>query len=122
MKQRPRKVILNETLADWSAAYLAMWKALESFDPKADRWSEPVEFDSREERIQAAQEALACAEQRQKADNEKTRDVILFREMIRKLTAGAPFAAAETEFALRLRDLGSSLADQSVAAANVAEH
>jgi hypothetical protein len=115
-------VLLNEDLADWSAAYLAMWKALESFDPKADRWSEPAEFGTREERIQAAHEAIAGAEQRHKVNDEKRRDVVAFQEIIRKLTAGAPFAAAETEFALRLRDLGSSLADQSVTAANVAEH
>ena len=57
-------VKVNEELADRSALYLAMWKALEAFDPKVDRWSEPVSFGSQKERAKAAEGAISRFSQR----------------------------------------------------------
>jgi len=120
MRQGRRKVLLNDQLAAWSAAYLAMWKALESFDPQADRWSEPVDFGGREERIQAAENAIARARQRVEADIERERDIRTFRKHLEQLIVGAPFGHEEAEFTGYVRRAGSSLADRSVVAAGMA--
>ena len=61
-------VKVNEELADRSAAYLAMWKALEAFDPKVDRWSEPVSFGSQKERAKVAEGAISRFSQRHPID------------------------------------------------------
>ena len=116
-------MLLNEQLADWSAVYLAMWKALESFDLNADRWSEPVSFGNRDERLKAAENAISRVRQRygNPFDEERERDVQAFREHVRRLSTGAPFGAEEARFTQRIRQIGSSLADQSVVAANTAE-
>jgi hypothetical protein len=88
MKQRPKRVFLDEKLADWSAAYLAMWTALESFDPKADRWSDPIDFGGPEKRLAAADQAIARAS-RHGADPDSTRDIQGFRQEIDRLTSAA---------------------------------
>jgi len=119
--QGQRKVILYEKLADWSAAYLAMWKALESFDPKSDRWSEPIDFGSSGERIRAAENAVSRARQRHGTDEEKERDVQSFQDHVARLASGAPFNPDQAGFANHVRRIGSALADQSVVAAQTAE-
>src|SRR5713226_4348706 len=123
MKQRPRKVLLNEELADWSAVYLAMWKALESFDPSADRRSEPVSFGSRQERIRAAENAISRVKQRHgnPLTTEKEQDIRDFHGYLQRLIDGASFGAKEADFTRQVRQIGSSLADQSVVAVQVAE-
>ena len=108
MNRGPYKVLLDEKLADWSAAYLAMWKALESFDPKADRWSEPVDFGDAAKRHGAAEIAIARA-QRHGSDTDKDRDILRFQEQ---------FSSREPDpkFLSHLRGEGSRLADDSVRA------
>lgn len=119
MKRGLKKVLLNEKLADWSAAYLSMWKALESFDPKADRWSEPVSFGNREDRIKAAETAISRVA-RCETDQEKQGDVDQFREHIKRLLSGTPYGPEEARFTQHVRRLGSMLADQSVVVAGLA--
>ena len=113
MRQRPKRVFLNDKLADWSAAYLTMWKALESRDPNADRWSEPADFGTLEQRRQAAEEAIIRA-LRHGSDAETDRDLQTFRE---ELSRPAP----NSQFLERLRQRGAFLADESVTAAHTAE-
>ncbi len=119
MTQRPKRVFLDEKLADWSAAYLAMWTALESFDPKADRWSDPVDFGGPEKRLGAAEQAIARA-LRHGDDPEAARDIQAFRQEVGRLTADAS-RVPDSGFLQRLRDRGSLLADESVTAAHTAE-
>lgn len=119
MRQRPKRVFLDEKLADWSAAYLAMWTALESFDPKADRWSDPVDFGGPEKRLAAAEQAIARAS-RHGADSDSTRDIQAFRQEIDRLQGAAP-RVPDAAFLQHLRDRGSLLADESVTAAHTAE-
>ena len=121
MKQGPRKVLLDEKLADWSAAYLAMWKALESFDPTADRWSEPADFGSRQERIQAADNAITRAGTHGVGQDQQ-QDIQAFRDQLSRLAGGSSYGPEQDQFVQHVRRIGSSLADQSVTAANVAEH
>ena len=121
MQQGPRKVLLDQKLAGWSAAYLAMWKALESFDPKADRWSEPVNFGSRQERIQAAENAIARAGTTGISQNQQ-QDIEAFRDQLTRLATGSPYGPEQDQFVQHVRQIGSSLADQSVTAASVAEN
>ena len=119
MKQRPKRVFLDEKLADWSAAYLAMWTALESFNPKADRWSDPIDFGGPEKRLAAAEQAIARAS-RHGTDPDSTRDIQGFRQEIDRLTSAAS-QIPDAGFLLHLRDRGSLLADESVTAAHTAE-
>ena len=114
-------MLLDQKLADWSAAYLAMWKALESFDPKADRWSEPVDFGSRQERIQAAENAIARAGTHG-VGRDQQQDIQAFHDQLSRLAGGSPYGPEQDQFVQHVRQIGSSLADQSVTAANVAEH
>src|SRR6266849_5171155 len=120
MRRGPKRVILDEKLADWSAAYLAMWNALESFDPQADRWSEPVSFGDREERIRAAQNAISRVKQRYGPDAERECDIQRFHEHVKRLANGASYGAEVAQFTRRVRQAGSSLADASVVASGAA--
>ncbi len=109
-------VSLNEELADLSGVYLAMWKALESFDSRADRWSDPVDFGSRKERIQTARDALTRFRGRY-ADShevELTRDVDEYERLLGQLAAGEDFEAVASTFCNNVRKKGSELADKSV--------
>lgn len=119
MRQRPKRVFLDEKLADWSAAYLAMWTALESFDPKADRWSDPVDFGGPEKRLGAAEQAIARAS-RHGTNPDAARDIQAFRREVDRLTNDAS-QVPDARFLQHLRDRGSLLADESVTAANTAE-
>ena len=112
-------MFLDEKLADWSAAYLAMWTALESFDPKADRWSDPIDFGGPEKRLSAAEQAIARAS-RHGTDPDSTRDIQAFRQQVVRLTSDAS-QGPDAMFLQHLRDRGSLLADESVTAANTAE-
>ena len=116
------RVLLNKKLADKSAAYLAMWKALESFDQEADRWAEPVSFGGREDRIQAAQNAIIRFRDRHlgAVDEEMERDVQTFQTFLQRLSSGSTYDATVDQFCWRLRDRGSALADQSVTVARTA--
>ncbi len=117
----PPKVQLNEELAGWSAAYLAMWKALEVYDPGADRWSEPAPFGDAQERKTAAIQAIARVRERY-PDPQREQDAAIFQQTIQGLEQGRrTFGPEEKELADRLRETGSCLADQSVTAANTAQ-
>ena len=117
----PRKVQLSEELADWSAAYLAMWKDLEAFDPAADRWSEPAPFGDANHRKTSALEAIARVGQRYPRNLQREQDIAAFQQAMQALQEGQAFSPADASLATSLRDIGSSLADQSVTAANTAE-
>jgi hypothetical protein len=112
----PRDIVsINDALADGSAAYLAMWSALESFNPEGDRWSEPFDFGSRDERIKNAENAIArFHETVKRSDPQVSRDVETFRKYVRALAEGLDFSEAIRGFSLSLRQRGSELADESV--------
>ncbi len=109
-------VKVNEELADRSALYLAMWKALEEFDPKVDRWSEPVSFGSQKERTRAADDAISRFNQRHPdaPHDDLDRDVPTYRTHLKSLTKGLAHTAEVAEFASYVRSKGSHLADESV--------
>lgn len=123
-----RGVSLNEELADLSGVYLAMWKALESFDSRVDRWSDPVDFGSRKERIQTARNALTRFRGRYidphkdelppgdelTHEVELTRDVDEYERLLGQLAAGEDFEAVASTFCNNIRKKGSELADESV--------
>ena len=129
-----RGVSLNEELADLSGVYLAMWKALESFDSRVDRWSDPVDFGTREQRIQTARDALTRFrgryidphEDELPPGDELTHEVELTREvdlaraaneyerLLGQLADGKDFEAVASTFCNNIRKKGSELADESV--------
>ena len=111
-----RKVNLNQEMADLSGVYMAMWKALESFDTRADRWSAPVDFGSREQRIQTARDALTRFRGRYGDSHERelTRDVDGYERLLGRLAAGEDFEAVASTFCNTIRKMGSDLADKSV--------
>jgi len=126
-------VSYNPTLGNLSSAYLAMWSALQSFDPEADRWAEPADFGTRQERIRRARQAVergrpgaieatvpAPQVDRSLAD-ELDRDTRRFEDILKKLEAGEPFTRAMREFAEHLGSEGSRLSDESVSLASVAQ-
>ncbi len=122
------EVSYNAALGNCSAAYLAMWTALESFDPEADRWSEPTDFGSREERIRRAREALKRgfpkgteATVPSRVGKELDRDARKFESILSKLNAGASFTPSMRTFAHRLGLQGSRLSDESVSLASAAQ-
>lgn len=105
-----------------------MWKALESFDSRVDRWSDPVDFGTREQRIQTARDALTRFRGRyidpHKDDlppgNELTREVELdraaneYERLLGQLAASKDFEAVASTFCNNIRKKGSELADESV--------
>ena len=109
-------VKVNEELADRSAVYLAMWKALEAFDPKVDRWSEPVSFGSQKERTKAAEDAISRFNQRHPnaSHDDLDRDIPIYRTHLDSLAKGLDYTAQVAEFASYVRSQGSRLADGSV--------
>jgi len=118
---RSEKVVLILELADRSAAYLAMWKALESFDPKADRWAEPIAVGNQQERMATAQVTLDLLRQRHGMEEETERDILTFQQYLKTLSGQAGnFGADAAQFCRHLRDTGCSLAKQSVAQAGQA--
>lgn len=123
-------VSYNATLGSLSAAYLAMWTALQSYDPEADRWAEPIDFGSREKRVRRAREAIKLGRPEsimpsRKADvalgDELDRDAREFEDILQQLEAGKPFSATMRKFADRVGAEGSRLSDESVALASVAQ-
>ena len=115
-------VKVNEELADRSAVYLAMWKALEAFDPKVDRWSEPVSFGSQKERAKAAEGAISRFSQRHPnaPRDDLDRDISTYRTHLNSLAKGLPYTAQVAEFASYVRSQGSRLADESVSVGKIA--
>lgn len=109
-------------LADRSAAYLAMWIALDRFNPQADRWAEPVSFGARDKRIQDAREAVELLRRRHegKLGPETERDIRAFEEQIDRLRSDSSFRPEAAELARRLRALGRALAKESVELAGLA--
>ena len=107
---------LIEELADLSGVYLAMWKALEFFDTGVDRWSDPVDFGTREERIQRAQDALTRFRRRytDSHEHELTGVVDEYERLLGELAAGEDFEAVASTFCKKIRKRGSELADKSV--------
>lgn len=55
------KFVICELHSALSSAYLAMWKALESYDPRLDKWSEPSDFGGQENKFKAALELIEKA-------------------------------------------------------------
>ena len=123
-------VSYNATLGSLSAAYLAMWTALQSYDPEADRWVEPIDFGSREKRVRRAREAIKLGRPEsvppsREADvalgEELDRDVRGFEDILKQLEAGKPFSVTMRKFADHVGAEGSRLSDESVALASVAQ-
>jgi hypothetical protein len=112
-------VRIDQEKADRSAAYLAMWKALESFSPQADRWSEPTDFGDRAQRLRSAEEAISVA-RRHGSDPQLEGDIAAYQVEVSRLRQTGS-AGPEPQLVRRLRDTGSTLADASVTAANTAE-
>ncbi len=123
-----RGVSLNEKLADLSGVYLAMWKALESFDSRVDRWSDPVDFGTREQRIQTARDALTRFRGRYidphedelppgdelTPEVELTRAANEYERLLGQLADGEDFEAVASTFCDNVQKKGSELADESV--------
>ena len=116
------KVVLNRKLADLSDAYLAMALALDIFNPKRDRWSEPCDFGNQQERAHHANEAIARLEQRQPGaiDDDMQREIETFRGFLQELSSGSAYDAEVDQFCWRLREKGAALADESVTVARIA--
>ena len=122
-------VSYNATLGNFSAAYLAMWSALQSFDPEADRWAEPTDFGSSSQRVSRAQEAVERAHQKvtvespteaRKVNEELIRAQKQFERAVKRLQAGQTYDAKMCALAKEWRALGSQLADDSVSLARLA--
>ena len=99
------KLVLNKKLIDKSAAYLKMWKVLESFDPNADRWAEPVSLGDRDSRIQAATDAISWFKERHPdaVEKELKGDIERFHEFLRSLSSGSPYDVEVDQFCWHLR-------------------
>ena len=110
----------REELMDQASVYLAMWVALEAFDPGADRWSEPTDFGSREERLQAAQRAIQLLNSHGALTEPLKKDIEEYEELISRLKSDLVFGTSEIAFARRLRDEGRALIEKGVARSNVA--
>jgi hypothetical protein len=114
------KPVLNESLLLESTAYLAMWKALEAFNPKADRWAEPYDPGNSGDRYRAAEEALQNL-QRQAVAPVAREDIEKFHTFLGRLReAPEGYSEAIAKFGEYLRDRGSELARQSVSLADSA--
>ena len=109
-------VKVNAELADRSAVYLAMWKALEEFDPKVDRWSEAVSCGSRKERAKAAEDAIPRFNQRHPhaPHDDLDRDIPTYKTHVNSLAKGLAYTAQVAELASYVRSQGARLADESV--------
>ena len=118
---RPKgKPVLNESLLLESTAYLAMWKALEAFNPKADRWAEPYDPGSSDDRSRAAEDALQKLQQ-QAVPQPAREDIEKFHAFLSRLReAHEGFSEPMAKFTEYLRDRGSELARQSVSHADSA--
>jgi hypothetical protein len=115
MRDSPDTVSINDRLAEGSGAYLAMWSALEGFNPKADRWSEPFDFGDSDERLRNAENAIArLHETVKKPDPKLLEDIDTFWRHASTLRQGGPFSEAIGNFSLHLRERGSEMADESV--------
>ncbi len=122
-------VSYNATLGNFSAAYLAMWSALQSFDPEADRWAEPADFGSAAQRVSRAREAVQRAHQKvtvqspaeaRKVNEELIRAQKQFERVVKRLQTGEPYDAETRALGKEWRALGSQLADDSVSLARLA--
>lgn len=89
---------------------------MEEFDPKVDRWSEPVSFGSRKERTKAAEEAIPRFNQTHPnaPHDDLDRDILTYRTQLNSLAKGLVYTAEVAEFASYVRSQGSRLADESV--------
>ena len=81
-----------------------MWKAIESFDPHADHWSEPADFGSQEDRINVALDAIKKLKgQPQGALDEGTEDDIrAFEDRLEELRQRSSFSKEMKKFCRRL--------------------
>ena len=126
-------VSYNATLGRLAGAYLAMWTALQSFDPETDRWAEPTDFGTREERVRQAREAVKLGRPGaveatvpspsvvNTLGEELDRDERQFEEILKSLETGESFNSTMRKFTDHLGAEGSRLSDESVALASVAQ-
>ena len=111
-----KKVVLDQALEQKSSAYLAMWKAIESFDPHAGHWAEPADFGSQEDRINAAREEIAMLRNQagDTLDKPTERDIRAFEVRLKELGQERSFSPKMRRFCGRLLDKGLKFASQSV--------
>ena len=114
--------MLDQALEQKSSAYLAMWKAIESFDPSADRWAEPADFGSQKDRIKAAREEIAMLRRQagDTLDKPTERDIRAFEVRLEELGQDPSFSPKMRRFCGRLLDKGLKFASQSVKLAGIA--
>jgi hypothetical protein len=120
---RKGKIVVDQALAMRADVYLGMWKALESFDPNQDRWSEPTDFGSQHERIRSAENAIAAIESRYpgSVDDAVREDIRRFRQSITGLiNGGVTFTGRVADFCDRLGEVGVELAYSSLKQAGAA--
>ena len=115
--------MVDHALASRADVYLAMWKAIESFDPNHDRWSEPTDFGSQHERIESAENAIQAMESRYPdcIDEALRDDVQRFRDTITGFRSKEMvFTKCVAEFCDHLGDIGTKLAYESLKQADSA--
>lgn len=113
MPQQGRTVVLNQPLADLAYAYLAMWKALDIYNPNRDRWSEPTDFGDERTRRERANAALEKVDVHDAAPD-LTEDVRRYRRALRELERGGEFTAAKLKLSRHLAATGNRLGHDSV--------
>lgn len=117
------KVVMDQAIAERAGVYLGMWKALESFDPNQDRWSEPADFGSQHERIESAENAIQAMESRypDRLDEAVREDIRRFRMMITGFKSkGMAFTKSVAEFCEHLGEMGVELSYASLKQAGAA--
>ena len=120
MPSRERTVVLNQALADLAYAYLAMWMALDIYNPNRDRWSEPTDFGDAHRRRERAKAALEKVGAHDAVTNltedsrQLTEDIHRYRRALRELEGGGNFTAAKLKFSRELAATGNRLGHDSV--------
>ena len=115
-----KHVSYNELSGAMSAAYLAMWSALNFFIAENQR-SEPADFGSLSERLNAAGAMVRRAEEllqgnrhdQPVTDSELAREYQDFQRRVGELQAGSS-AEGVREYSIRLRSEGLRLSHQAV--------
>jgi hypothetical protein len=92
-----------------------MWSALDSFNPQADRWSDPTDFGNSAERFKSAEDAISCLRSTtDRVDGKIESDIETFRQYFDLLSRGDSYDNRIDQFSTYLRRRGSELSDQCV--------
>lgn len=113
MPNQRRTVVLNESMANLASAYLAMWQALDFYNPERERWSEPTDFGDENARRRRAEAALEKAAGDSSAPTLRE-DVQRYRRALRELEAGANFTESKRKLCRELLSAGNRFGHDSV--------